>query len=108
MKSLKKERRRKLGKVLIAAYRNCGQQESGDAWETRVMNSVRNMPPVSTRTAWPEMLGSLFWQLCPVACAIIIFLAIAIFHYDILAEQDLARIVIDDINEVTLLDPDNG
>jgi hypothetical protein len=108
MESLKKERRKKLGKVLIAAYRNREQQELGDAWETRVMNSVRNMPPVSTRTCWPELFGSLFWQLCPAACAIIIFLAIAIFHYDILAEQDWARIITDDTIEVTLLDPDNG
>jgi len=108
MESLKKEQEKKLRKVLVAAYKNREQQEPGSAWDTRVMRSIRNMPPVSTKPTWPEMFGSLFWPLCPVACALIIFLAVALFRYDIVAEQDYAQIFMEDTSEVTLLEPDNG
>ncbi|HBA53900.1 MAG TPA: hypothetical protein DCZ04_05435 [Syntrophorhabdus aromaticivorans] len=108
MESLKKEHEKKLRKVLAAAYKNREQPEPGSAWDTRVMRSIRSMPPLSTKPAWSEMFGSLFWPLCPVACAFIIFLAVALFRYDVVAEQDYAQIFMDDTSEVTLLELDNG
>lgn len=108
MESLNKEQRKKVGKALAAAYRRRETPEPGDAWETRVMNDIRDISPASVQPGWSEMFGSFFWKLCPVACAIIIFLSIAVSRYNILVEQDYAQIVIDDIAEVTFPDPYNG
>ena len=108
MESLDKEQRKKLGKVLAGAYRRRETPEAGDAWETRVMNDIRNISHASAQPGWSEMFGNFFWKLCPVACAIIIFLSFAVSRYNILVEQDYAQIIIDDIAEVTLLDPYNG
>ncbi|OPY81486.1 MAG: hypothetical protein A4E65_01147 [Syntrophorhabdus sp. PtaU1.Bin153] len=108
MEPLKKEKQRKLMKVLAAAHRHHKQPEPGDAWEMQVMRSIRSVPPVSVKPTWAEMFGSLFWPLCPVACALIIFLAAAAFRYDVVAEQDYAQIFTEDTGEVTLLEPDNG
>jgi len=55
-----------------------------------------------------DLFGSLFWRVCPVACAIVIFLAVAVFRYDTAAEQDLAQIITNDTVETVLLDPYNS
>jgi hypothetical protein len=108
MEPLKKEKMGKLEKILVAAHGNREQSEPGDAWEMSVMNSVRKIPTVSERFAWSEFFDSFFWQFCPVACAIIIFLAVAIFSYDIIADKDYALIFMDESIEVTALDPYSG
>jgi len=107
MKSLKKEELNRLEKALAAAHRSRGGPEPGDSWETEVMNSVRRMPDASETSAWTDMFGKMFWRICPVACAVIIFLAVAVYRYDATSDQYFTRIVADDNVEMVLLD-DNG
>lgn len=107
MKSLKEEELKRLEKAFAAAHRSRGGPEPGDSWEMGVMNSIRRMPDASEAPAWTDMFGKMFWRICPVACAIIIFLAVAVYRYDVTADQYFARIVADDNVELVLLD-DNG
>lgn len=100
--------RERLEKALAAAYRNRGGPEPGEAWETRVMNGIRDLPYEAQGTPWWDISGRLFWRVCPVACAIIIFLAVAVLRYDVAAELDLAQLMAYDAVEMVLLDPDNG
>ncbi|MDD3847648.1 MAG: hypothetical protein PHC90_14965 [Syntrophorhabdaceae bacterium] len=100
--------RERLEKALAAAYRNRGGPEPGEAWETRVMNGIRDLPCETQGTPWWDISGRLFWRVCPVACAIIIFLTIAVFRYDLAAESYLAQLMADDTVEMVLLGPDNG
>lgn len=108
MKSLKEEELKRLEKALAAAHRSRGGPEPGDSWEMEVMNSIgRRMPDASETPSWTDMFGKMFWRICPVACAIIIFLAVAVYRYDATGDQYFARIVADDNVELVLLD-DNG
>jgi len=107
MKSLKEEELKRLEKALAAAHKSRGGPEPGDSWETEVMNSIRRVADVSETPAWTDMFGKMFWRICPVACAILIFLAVAVYRYDVTADQYFTRIVADDTVELVLLD-DNG
>lgn len=94
--------------VLAKAYHNRQGPEPGEAWELSVMRSIRKMPDVSERVRWSRLIGRLFWELCPAACAIIIFLAAASYRLNLVPEQDFAQFVAsDDGIEMVLPDP-NG
>lgn len=110
MGSLDKDEREKLEKALSVSYRNRVGPEPGEEWEAGVMNSIRSMPDAKESFTWADMFGKLFWRLCPVACAIIIFLAVAVYRYDVAPtpEQDFVQIGVDDTVEMILLDPGNG
>lgn len=103
-----KDEKERLEKALAAAYRSRGEPEPGDEWEARVMRSVRNLPDEVEGASWTDLFGRLFWRVCPVACAIVIFLAVAVFRYDAASQQDLVQIITDDTVETVLLDPYNG
>ena len=107
MGSLKDEKER-FEKTLATAYRSRGGREPGEAWEARVMRSIRNLPDKAQGAPWTDAFGRLFWRVCPVACAIVIFLAVAVFRYDVAPELDLAQIIADDTAETVFLDPGNG
>jgi len=95
----------KIEKALAAAYRNRQGPEPGPDWEASVMRSVRNIPDVSEKARWSHLIGRLFWEICPAACAVIIFLAVASFRLNIIPDQDLAQMVTtDDAIEVMLAD----
>jgi hypothetical protein len=104
MKSLKEEELKRLEKALAAAHKSRGGPGPGDSWEMEVMNSIRRMPDASEAPAWTDMFGKMFWRICPVACAIIILLAVAVYRYDVTADQYFARIVADDSVELVLMD----
>jgi len=98
----------KIEKALAAAYRGRRGPEPGEDWEMSVMRSIRNMPDVSEKARWAQLIGKLFWELCPAACAIIIFLAVASYRLNIIPDQDIAQIVAaDETVEMILTDP-NG
>jgi hypothetical protein len=92
-------------KALAAAYRNRQGPEPGEDWEMSVMRSIRKVPEVSPGIGWSELIGRLFWEICPAACAIIIFLAIASYRLNVVPPEDLAQMVTtDDTIEVILAD----
>jgi len=103
-----KDERERLEAALAAAYRSRGVPEPGEEWESQVIRGVRNLPDQVGGASLTDLFGSLFWRVCPVACAIIIFLAVAVFRYDTAAEQDLAQIITNDTVETVLLDPYNS
>ncbi len=103
-----KDERERLEAALAAAYRSRGVPEPGEEWESQVIRGVRNLPDQVGGASLTDLFGSLFWRVCPVACAIIIFLAVAVFRYDAAPKQDLVQMMTDDTVETVLLDPYNG
>lgn len=100
-----KKDNQKIEKALAAAYRNLRGPEPGEDWEMSVMRSIRNMPDASEKKRWPDILGRLFWKVCPAACAVIIFLAIVSYNLNVIPDQDLAQMVsTDDTIEMILAD----
>lgn len=95
----------KIENALAQAYRNRQGPEPGPDWEMSVIRSIRNLPDVSEKAHWSRIVGRLFWEICPVACAVLIFLAIASFRLNVIPDQDLAQMVTtDDAIEVMLAD----
>ncbi len=103
-----KDEKERLETALAAAYRSRGGPEPGEEWETRVMRDVRSLPDEIEGISWTDLFGRLFWRVCPVACAIVILLAVAMFRYEAASQQDLVQMFTDDTIETVLLDPYNG
>lgn len=98
----------KIEKTLFRAYRDRQGPVPGEDWEMSVMRSVRNLPDISEKARWSRLVGKLFWELCPAACALIIFLAIAAYNVNVIPDQDFAQIVAsDDTIDMVWADP-NG
>ena len=55
----------KIEKALAAAYRGRQGPEPGEDWEMSVMRSIRNMPDVSEKARWSQLIGRLFWETMP-------------------------------------------
>lgn len=100
-----KKENENIEKALAAAYRDREGPEPGEDWELSVMRSVRNIPGIPQGALRSDLIGRLFWEICPVACAVIIFLAIASYRLNVIPVDDLARMVYpDDTIEMTLAD----
>lgn len=104
----RKDERERLEKTLAAAYRNRGAPEPDEEWEARVMRGIRNVPDEVRGISSADLFGRLFWRVCPVACAVLILLAAAVFRYDVTSQQDLVHMITDDTIETVLLEPYNG
>lgn len=95
----------KIEKALAAAYHNRQGPQPGEDWEMSVMRDIRNTPGVAENAGWSQLIGRLFWELCPAACAVIIFLAAASYRLNVIPDQDLAEMVTtDDAIEMILTD----
>ena len=100
-----KKENEKIEKVLAVTYRNRRGPEPGEDWELSVMRSIRNIPDISEKARWSDLIGRLFWEICPAACAVIIFLAIASYRVNVTPADDLAQMVsTDDTIEMMLAD----
>lgn len=105
MKLTEKEKR--LERAFAEDYRRRGAPEVGPEWELKVMASIRSLPGIEKKS-WFEIPGRLFWELCPVACAILIVLAISIVRYDVIPEQDFAQLLTVDTVETLIVDENNS
>ncbi|MEN6617259.1 MAG: hypothetical protein ABFD12_11930 [Syntrophorhabdus sp.] len=105
MKLTDKEKR--LERALAESYRRRESPEIGPDWEHKVMTSIRSLPGIEEKK-WFEISGRVFWELCPVACAILIFLAVSVFRYNVMPEQDLAQLFTVDTVETLIVDDTNG
>ena len=100
-----KKENENIDKVLAAAHRGRRGPEPGEDWELSVMRSIRDIPEVPEKARWSYIVGRLFWEICPAACAVIIFLAIASYRLNVTPVDDLAQMVsTDDAIEVMLAD----
>ncbi|MHB8110952.1 MAG: hypothetical protein ACYDHW_13085 [Syntrophorhabdaceae bacterium] len=102
------EEEKRLEKALAENYRRREGPGIGPEWELKVMTSIRSLPEKAEGKNWLEIPGRLFWELCPVACAILIFLAVSVFRYNVTPEQDFAQFFTDDTVETMIVDGTNG
>lgn len=103
-----KKNNEKIAKALAEAYRSRRGPEPGEAWELSVMRSIRNMPDVPEKARWSDFVGRFFWELCPAACVIIIFLAIASYRVNVTPVEDFAQMVTTDDTVEMILTGSNG
>lgn len=93
----------KLKKALITAYHEKEKAEVGELWQMKVMSHIRSLGPLTSKTNYFELLEQFVWRFAPVACLLILILAICIIKLDPISDYEMARAFIDDPVDFTLL-----
>jgi len=84
------DRMTKIREALSAAYRNKETVPVGELWETRVMGHVRSLGiPLSPAAAFSALFGRFVWRLAPIACVLIVALAVGMAHLDYTPEYEI-------------------
>jgi hypothetical protein len=94
----------KLLQALSIAYREKEKIEVGNQWQRDVMGRIRDIGPIQARSTYLFEFEQLVWRFAPVACAIIVVLAVGIIQFDFTAEYELANIFFDHSIELTALE----
>ena len=96
-------RRKNLRQALAATYRQKEKGSINNAWQARVMRDIRNMdmPDVSQDIMAP--LERMVWRFAPVACVLILVLAMVLLTYDFVPEYTLAEAFMDDSMSMVLV-----
>ena len=92
----------KIRKALAAAYREKEKVVAGELWQTSVMGHIRRLGPLYPASSYLEFFERFLWRLAPVACVLILILAVIFIHMDFLSEYEMAKIFFDDPADVSL------
>jgi hypothetical protein len=91
-----KKDRKKLKKMLTAAYYGKEKAAVNERWEIRVMRRVRSLGPLNTKTNYLELFEGLVWKLAPVACLLILALTVILTKFDFVSEYEIAKAFMED------------
>ena len=86
----------KLQRALTAAYHEKGKPEVHDLWQIRVMRRVRSLGPLNSKTNYLELLEGFMWRFAPVACLLIVVLAIVLANLDFVSDYEIAKAFMED------------
>jgi len=95
-----KDDRSKLDKALKKTY--CAKKEVllDEGWQMRVMHDIRKTKPLNTPNSVP-VFTQFIWRLAPVACILILILAMGLAGLDFSPEYELAQVFFGDPIEFT-------
>jgi hypothetical protein len=102
MKDLGKGSKENLRDTLVVAYRLEDQTEVGDDWRARLMQRIRLLEPIPSRTRFFDLFEASFWRFAPVAGVLILILMAAIFQLDFFAEYEMADLLLEDPADFSL------
>ena len=108
MKTIGEEGYVKIRKALAAAYHEKEKDGADDLWQARVMGHIRNLGSLYSRLDYFEHFQQFVWRLVPVTCALALLLGVAIIHTDFISDYELAKILINDPADISLLALYNG
>lgn len=91
-----KEKQKKLKKTLTAAYYGKEKAEVNGLWQIRVMSRVRSLGPLNVKTNYLEFFEGFVWKLVPVACLLILVLAIILAKLDFVSDYEIAKAFMED------------
>lgn len=95
MGSMKKDQE-KLKKTLTAAYYEKERASVNERWQIRVMSHVRSLGPLNAKTSYLEFFEGFVWRFAPVACLLILVLAIILTKLDFVSEYEIAKAFMED------------
>lgn len=102
MKSTEEERLRAL---LTKAYLSKEGGTIDEFWVQRVMDDIQRLGPFDSRQSFLMQFEKLVWRFAPVACVLIIALALYIMRVDFVPEYEIAQILINDPVGFVLIEP---
>jgi hypothetical protein len=97
-----KEKQKKLKKTLTAAYYEKEKAAVNGLWQIRVMSRVRSLGPLNAKTSYLEFFESFVWKFAPVACLLILVLAIILTKLDFVSEYEIAKAFMEDSLDFSL------
>ena len=101
MKSFEKHMER-LKKAFITSYHAKEKTEVGEEWQMSVMNRIRRLGPLPARADYFTLFGQTVWRFAPVACVLILVLAISLIKLDFIPESEAAKIFFTNPVEYTI------
>lgn len=95
-------KKEKLKIILSETYHQRENDLVSDTWQARVMRDIRNMDMPDKAKNGLVSLEKMVWRFAPVACVLIITLAMILFTYDFVPEYTLAEAFMDDSIDMVL------
>ena len=101
MKSLNNEI--ESAKVLLRrVYQEKENVEVDGKWRLKVMRHIRNIGPIKAAPNYTTLLEQFLWRLAPVACFLIIILAVLLLKVDFTPEYEVFASLINGTESVSL------
>jgi len=91
-----KEKQKKLKKTLTAAYYGKEKAAVNEHWQIRVMSHVRSLGPLNDKINYLELFERFVWKFAPVACLLILALAIILTNLDFVSDYEIAKALMED------------
>lgn len=88
--------------LLRQAYHENENSEVGHQWRLNVMRHIRNIGPIKTAPDYITFFEQFLWKLTPVACFIIIILAVLLLKFDFTPEYEVFASLINGTESVGL------
>ena len=103
MKSIKKVNFNQIGKALCAAFHEKEKTEVGELWQSRLMDHIRSLGPLYSKTNFLDLFQRFVWQLAPFTCVLILLLSAAVVRLDFVSDYELSKMFIEDPTNFSLL-----
>jgi hypothetical protein len=82
----------KLRKAFVTSYHAKEKTGVSEGWQMSVMSRIRRLGPLPARADFFSLFGRTVWRLAPVACVLILVLAISLIKIDFIPESEAAKI----------------
>jgi hypothetical protein len=86
----------KLKEAFIKAYRPKDDLGAPESWAEEVMNHIRRLGPLGPKPRFLMQFEQLLWHFAPVACVLIVALAIYMMRVDFVPEHEIAELFLND------------
>ena len=94
----------KLKKAFAEAYHAKEMTDVDALWDIRVMGHIRKLGPLGPMTNLLMQFEALVWRFAPIACILIVALAVCMTRIDFVSENEIAAILINDPVEFVLIE----
>lgn len=91
-----KKDQEKLKRTLTAAYYEKEKAAVNELWQIRVMSRVRSLGPLNAKSNFLELFERFVWKLAPLACLLILALAIILTNLDFVSDYEIAKAFMED------------
>ena len=102
MKFLKRDHTR-LKNLLIRAYHDRKKPDVDELWQMRVMSHIRSLGPLRSGRGYITLFEQSVWRLAPMTGLLILILVALLLTLDFMPDYEMAKILIDDPVEFTVL-----
>jgi hypothetical protein len=86
----------RLDNALKRAFRDKEKAKPSEDWQQNVMRHIRSLEPHSVTTNCLDLFEQFVWRFAPVACVLILVLAICIINLGLVPEYEVVKLFVKD------------